>query len=220
MSFLLAPSLLAANFLRLQEDVELVNNSSADWLHLDIMDGVFVPNISFGFPVIKDLSKISQKTLDAHLMIVEPQKFISQFRDMGVEYLSVHYEACPHLHRVVWQIKDEGMKASVALNPHTPVELLSDILEDLDMVLIMSVNPGFGGQKFIPQTVNKVNRLRKMIDERGLNVLIQVDGGIDVHTGKIMLEAGANVLVAGNYIFKADNPIETMKQMKKELNNL
>lgn len=217
MSFILAPSLLSADFLHLQRDVEMINNSEADWLHLDIMDGVFVPNISFGFPVIKDLTKISTKPLDAHLMIVEPQKFIHQFRDMGVEYLSVHYEACIHLHRTITQIKEAGMKASVVLNPHSSVELLKDILGEVDMVLLMSVNPGFGGQKFIPRTYDKIRRLRGMIDEQGLEVLIQVDGGIDLETGKSVLEAGANVLVAGNSVFKAEDPIEMTKRMKKEL---
>ena len=217
MSFLLAPSLLSADFLHLQREVEMINNSEADWLHLDIMDGVFVPNISFGFPIIKELSKISTKVLDAHLMIVEPWKFITQFRDIGVQYLSVHYEACTHLHRTIGEIKDAGMKAGVVLNPHTPVELLQDILEEVDMVLLMSVNPGFGGQKFIPHTCDKIRRLRTMIDERNLNVLIQIDGGIDLHTGKLVLNSGADVLVAGNSVFKAENPIEMIKRMKREL---
>lgn len=217
MSFILAPSLLSADFLHLQKDVEMINSSEADWLHLDIMDGVFVPNISFGFPVLKDLAKISTKILDAHLMIVEPQKFIPQFRDMGINYLSVHYEACVHLHRTLIQIKEAGMKAGVVLNPHSPVELLTDILSDVDMILLMSVDPGFGGQKFIPQTCDKIRRLRQMIDDKRLNVLIQVDGGIDFVTGKAALEAGADVLVAGNTVFKSDNPQETIKRMKNEL---
>ena len=217
MSFILAPSLLSADFLHLQRDVEMINNSDADWLHLDIMDGVFVPNISLGFPVMEELAKISTKVLDAHLMIVEPQKFITQFKEIGVQYLTVHYEACTHLHRTIGEIKNAGMKAGVALNPHTPIELLQDILGDVDLVLVMSVNPGFGGQKFIPHTCDKIRRLRTMIDERNPNVLIQVDGGIDLQTGKLVLDSGADVLVAGNSVFKADNPIEMTKRMKREL---
>jgi len=217
MSFKIAPSLLSANFLHLQKEIEMINDSEADWIHLDVMDGVFVPNISMGFPVMRLLASISTKPLDAHLMIVEPQKFIPQFRDLGVKTLSVHYEVCSHLHSTIMKIKDAGMQASVVLNPHTPVELLTDIIDDLDMVLIMSVNPGFSGQKFIPQSYDKVRRLRKMIDERGLNTLIEVDGGMNLERGKLMVEAGANVLVAGNFIFNAENPIETIKQMKKEV---
>lgn len=215
MSFLLAPSLLSANFLRLEEDVEMINRSEADWLHLDIMDGVFVPNISMGFPVLKDLSKISTKPLDAHLMIVEPQKFISQVRDLGVFMMNVHYEACPHLHSVVSQIKAAGMQAGVTLNPHTPVELLEDVLCDLDMVLLMSVNPGFGGQSFIPQALNKVIRLKEMIRRKGLNTLIQIDGGINMETAQLALEAGADVLVAGNAVFNTPDPVATIKKMKE-----
>ncbi len=217
MSFLLAPSLLSADFLHLQREIEMINQSEADWIHLDIMDGVFVPNISMGFPVIRHLASISSKPLDAHLMIVDPQKFITQFRDLGVQTLSVHYEISHHLHSTIMKIKDAGMKASVVLNPHTPVELLTDIISDLDMVLLMSVDPGFSGQKFITHSYDKVRRLRRIIDERGLKTLIEVDGGINIERGKLMVEAGANVLVAGNSIFKAGNPIEMIKQMKKDI---
>jgi ribulose-phosphate 3-epimerase len=211
---LLAPSLLSADFLHLDKDIETINRSEADWLHLDVMDGVFVPNISLGFPLIAQLSKQIGKPMDAHLMIVEPQKFISQFRDFGTHILTVHYEACTHLHRVVMQIKEAGMKAGVALNPHTPVEALTDILPGLDMVLIMSVNPGFGGQSFIYQSLNKVSRLRKMIEENELKTLIEVDGGINLDTGRLMMEAGADVLVAGNAVFKSQNPLATISKMK------
>jgi len=212
---ILAPSLLAADFLHLEKEIEMVNASEADWLHLDVMDGVFVPNISIGFPVIRALAKIALKPLDAHLMIVNPEKFITQFRDIGIQTLSVHYEACTHLHRTLVQIKESGMKAGVVVNPHTPVELLTNILDETDMVLIMSVNPGFGGQEFIPQSLEKVRRLRKMIDDRHLPILIEVDGGMDMERTKQMVDAGVDVIVAGNSIFNAENPLEMIRMMKR-----
>jgi ribulose-phosphate 3-epimerase len=217
MSFLLAPSFLSANFLRLEEDIEMINQSEADWVHLDIMDGVFVPNISYGFPVLKGIAKISTKPLDAHLMIVDPQKYITRIRDLGISRMTVHYEACVHLHSVIANIKETGMKAGVTINPHTPVEILEDIIQDVDMVLIMSVNPGFSGQTFIPNSINKIIRLKEMIRRKGLNTLIQVDGGINIETGKQSVNAGADVLVAGNTIFRADNPIEMIHRMKQEI---
>ena len=214
MNHLIAPSLLSANFLNLESELEMLNNSEADWIHLDIMDGVFVPNISFGFPVIELLNKVTNKPLDAHFMIVEPGKFIEETAKAGVSIMNVHYEACTHLHRVIQGIKNAGMKAAVTLNPHTPVMLLEDIIEELDMVLLMSVNPGFGGQEFIEHTVQKVSALKNLIERKQLNTLIEVDGGVNLSTGKQLLDAGADVLVAGSFVFSADDPIETIHLLK------
>lgn len=215
MNHKISPSLLSADFLNLQKDIEMLNASEADWLHCDVMDGVFVPNISFGFPVLEQVNKVAKKPLDVHLMIVQPDKFIQQVKDAGGYMMTVHYEACIHLHRTVGAIHEAGMKAGVSLNPHTPVEFLTDILDDLDLVLIMSVNPGFGGQKFIPNAINKVARLRKMIDERGLNTFLEVDGGVNLHTGKQLLDAGADVLVAGSFVFSSGHPAKTIAELKK-----
>lgn len=209
-----SPSLLAANFANLTPDIEMLNASEADYLHLDVMDGVFVPNISFGFPVLKAVSKICRKPLDVHLMIVEPEKWISQVRDLGAEFMNVHQEACRHLHSTVSHIHDAGMKAAVTLCPATPVSLLSDIISDLDMVLLMSVNPGFGGQKFIPNTLKKVRELRQLISESGSKAMIQVDGGVNETTGRQLAEAGADVLVAGSFVFGASNPLERIRLLK------
>ncbi|MDR1092135.1 MAG: ribulose-phosphate 3-epimerase [Prevotella sp.] len=210
----IAPSLLSADFLDLQRDIEMVNNSEADWFHCDVMDGSFVPNISFGFPIIKQISKIAKKPLDVHLMIVNPDKYISQVRDAGAYMMNVHYEACVHLHRTVAAIHDAGMKAGVTLNPHTPVSLLEDILQDVDMVLLMSVNPGFGGQKFIGHSLSKVSKLKEMILKRNLNTLIEVDGGVNLETGKQLIGAGADVLVAGNAVFADPKPAEMIHKLK------
>ncbi len=214
MNHKIAPSLLSADFLNLQRDVEMINNSDADWLHLDIMDGVFVPNISFGFPVLNALKDVCKKPMDVHLMIVEPQKFINEVAATGAYMMNVHYEACTHLHRTITAIKEAGMKAGVTLNPHTPVSLLEDIIQELDMVLLMSVNPGYGGQRFIEHSVEKVKELKKLIDRKGLSTLIEVDGGVNAETGKRLVEAGADVLVAGNYVFKSPDPVETIRQLK------
>lgn len=211
---LIAPSMLSANFADLRADIENINRSEADWLHLDVMDGVFVPNISFGFPVMKYMAELSEKPLDVHLMIVQPEKFIPEVRNLGAMMMNVHYEACVHLHRVVQQIKDAGMKAGVTLNPATPVSVLTDIVEDLDMVLLMSVNPGFGGQKFIPRSLKKVRDLRNLIIENGSHALIEVDGGVNLETGRLLAEAGADVLVAGSAIFKAPDMADMIHQMK------
>lgn len=214
MKHLIAPSLLSANFMNLRQDVEMINNSEADWLHLDIMDGVFVPNISFGFPVLAGLKNACTKKLDVHLMIVEPQKFIHEVASIGAYMMNVHYEACPHLHRTIGAIKEAGMKAGVTLNPHTPVSLLEDIIQDLDMVLLMSVNPGYGGQKFITHTLEKTKALKEMINRKGLDTLIEIDGGVNLQTGKQLIDAGADVLVAGSFVFKAQDPIQTIHELK------
>lgn len=214
MSHLVSPSLLSADFLNLKRDVEMINNSEADWLHLDVMDGVFVPNISFGFPIMNLLKDITDKPLDVHLMIVQPEKFIDEVAAMGAHMMNVHYEACTHLHRVVQAIKAKGMKAGVTLNPHTPVALLKDIIQDLDMVLLMSVNPGFGGQKFIKNTLSKVDDLKNLIIQKNSNALIEVDGGVDLETGKLLVDAGADVLVAGSFVFGSEDPQERIRQLK------
>ena len=211
---IISPSILSANFLNIQADIEALNRSEADWVHVDVMDGVFVPNISIGFPLVKQVAEISKKPLDVHLMIVQPEKFIKELKDMGAMMMNVHYEACTHLHRVIQQIKDAGMKAGVTLNPSTPVAMLKDIITDVDMVLLMSVNPGFSGQKFIPQTLNKLKELRELIDNSGSHALIQIDGGVNLETGKLLVEAGADVLVAGNAVFKAPDMVDMIHQMK------
>lgn len=214
MKNLVAPSLLSANFADLASDMEMINNSECDWLHIDIMDGVFVPNISFGFPVLKYVAKLCKKPLDVHLMIVQPEKFINEVRDLGAYSMNVHVEACPHLHRVIQQIKENGMKAGVTLNPATPVSMLVDIIEDLDIVMLMSVNPGFGGQTFIPRTLEKVRELRAMIDNSNSHALIEVDGGVNRETGKMLVDAGVDVLVAGSAVFKAVDPEEEIRILK------
>jgi ribulose-phosphate 3-epimerase len=210
---IIAPSLLAANFLALEKECEMINESEAQWLHLDVMDGRFVPNISFGLPVIEMVTKANRKVNDVHLMIVEPEKYVEAFSDAGADIISVHIEACPHLHRNIEQIKSLGLQAGVAVNPHTPIALLTDIIADIDLVNLMSVNPGFGGQKFIPYTLNKIRELRTMIDERGLDVKIEIDGGVTVENAASILEAGADVLVVGNTVFRSKDPKETIRKL-------
>jgi ribulose-phosphate 3-epimerase len=212
---LIAPSVLAADFANLQRDIEMINNSEADWFHIDIMDGVFVPNISFGMPVLEAISKHAKKTIDVHLMIVDPDRYIKTFADLGSNILTVHYEACTHLHRTLQAIKAEGMKAGVALNPHTNVSLLEDVIKDIDMVCIMSVNPGFGGQSFIENTYKKVRQLKEIITRNNASTIIEIDGGVTSKNAVQLVEAGADVLVAGNFVFKAENPTETISELKK-----
>lgn len=215
MKTIISPSLLSANFLDLRKEVEMINGSEADWLHIDVMDGVFVPNISYGFPIMNAVGKICKKPLDVHLMIVHPENYINQVADSGAFMMNVHYEACTHLHRTVQAIHDAGMKAGVTLNPSTPVCMLEDIICDVDMALLMGVNPGFGGQKFIENTINKVKTLRQLIDSKGSKALIQVDGGVQADTAPRLVEAGADVLVSGSYVFKASDPVATIHDLKQ-----
>lgn len=211
---IIAPSILSANFNNLGADIEMINLSEADWIHFDVMDGVFVPNISFGIPVIQHVAKIAKKPLDVHLMIIEPDKYVVPFIEAGASILTVHYEVCKHLHRTIFLIKEQGAKASVCLNPHTPIDLLSEIIVDLDMVLLMSVNPGFGGQKFIEGTYRKVSNLKELIIKKNPDCLIEVDGGVNFETGFNLFKAGADVLVAGSFIFGAENPVDTIRLLK------
>ena len=214
---LIAPSILAADFGNLQRDVEMINNSNADWFHLDVMDGVFVPNISFGMPIIKNIASHATKTLDAHLMIIDPDRYIKTFAELGINYLTVHYEACTHLHRTLQAIKAEGMKAGVALNPHTNVSLLEDTIKDIDLVCIMSVNPGFGGQSFIENTYSKVRKLKEIITKNNASTIIQIDGGVTNKNAQQLVDAGADVLVAGSYVFRSENPTKTIQGLKNLL---
>ena len=214
MAHLISPSVLSCDFANIQRDVEMINNSNADWFHVDVMDGVFVPNISFGFPVIEAIKKHAKKPLDVHLMIQNPDQYVDQFKKSGADILTVHYEACTHLHRTIQAIKEAGMKAGVALNPHTPVALLEDVIEELDLVLIMSVNPGFGGQKFIQNALVKVAQVKELIILKKSKALIEVDGGVNLETGKELVKAGADVLVAGSFVFNSENPTITIDTLK------
>jgi len=215
---LLAPSVLAADFANLQRDIELINTSEADWFHIDIMDGVFVPNISFGMPVLEAISKHATKTIDVHLMIVDPDRYIKTFKQLGADILTVHYEACTHLHRTLQAIKAEGMQSGVALNPHTPVHLLEDVIQDIDLVCLMSVNPGFGGQSFIENTYTKITQIKELITRKGAKTRIEIDGGVTDKNAKALADAGADVLVAGNFVFKSANPAQTIAELKKTVN--
>ncbi len=214
---LIAPSVLAADFANLQRDVEMINSSDADWFHIDIMDGVFVPNISFGMPVLRDIAKHATKTIDVHLMIVDPDRYISTFKNLGADILTVHYEACTHLHRTLQAIKADGMKAGVALNPHTSISLLEDTIQDIDLVCLMSVNPGFGGQSFIENTYDKVIALKELITRKGASTIIEIDGGVTSKNAKQLADAGADVLVAGSYVFKSEDPTKTITNLKELL---
>lgn len=211
---LIAPSVLAADFANLQRDIEMINSSDADWFHIDIMDGVFVPNISFGMPVLRDIAKHATKTIDVHLMIVDPDRYISTFKNLGADILTVHYEACTHLHRTLQAIKSEGMKAGVALNPHTSISLLEDTIQDIDLVCLMSVNPGFGGQSFIENTYDKVVALKELITRKGASTIIEIDGGVTSKNAKQLVDVGADVLVAGSYVFKSEDPTKTITDLK------
>lgn len=215
MQTLISPSLLAADFMNLKADIDMVNSSDADWFHLDIMDGVFVPNISYGLPLVSQISKIAKKPLDVHLMIIDPDRYIEAFKNAGSDILTVHYEACTHLHRTVQNIHSHGMKAGVSLNPHTPISVLEDIIQDIDLVLLMSVNPGFGGQSFIENTYSKIEKLKALIAEKNTDVIIEIDGGVNLETGQKLVEAGADALVAGSFVFNSENPTKTIADLKK-----